>query len=349
MVFPLMDKQLLKRSMEKIKFPYKIIRRPKDEVINGKISKDLTTLLKGLCCLLVGLHHFSRIMVEQRGSSNPIYILLASQGGNIGVGLFFFLSGYGLMESSKKKSLSLKEILKKRYWKLIWPILIINIVFLLLKKSSIFHTYELGKEKSNFFLELFNFEGVDAVLWFINVLFVCYAIFYISEACRPIKVRNLVCFGLGISYIFLLMIIKPELHWHYTNIPMFFLGVMYSQASKYLIENIKKKYFWFLLLFIASATMVGWFGYKLMWARFGVCLLILMLLLWFNLKYEIKIQGSTPLSNSSYEFYLVHNKILMLWGGVNLIPFVLVSVGISLVFNRLFTYISQGLRVKIKI
>ena len=299
--------------MVKINFPYKIIRRSNEEVLDGRISKDLTTLLKGLCCILVGLHHFSRIMVEQRGSSNPFYILLASQGGNIGVGLFFFLSGYGLMESSKKKPLSIKEILKKRYWKLLWPIVIINTLFLLILRIPGINVNT--EHYNNLLIEVFNFESVDVVLWFINVLFVCYAIFYVSEACRTAKYRNYVFYGLGSCYLMVMIITRPELHWHYTNIPMFFLGVFYSQNINVFIGKVNKTKILSLLIFICFATAIGWFGYKIMWARFGVCLVVLMIILWLNLKYEIIIRGSTPISDSSYEYYLIHNKVLMLWGG----------------------------------
>lgn len=300
--------------MVKIKIPYKIIRRPKEEVIDGSISKVFSSLLKGLCCILVGLHHFSRIMVEQNGSTNPFYILLASQGGNVGVGLFFFLSGYGLMESSKRKTLSIKEILEKRFWKLLWPILVVNIIYLGLVRLSIFIP-DIGYTKSkNILIDIFSFESIDAVLWFINVLFVCYTIFYISEACRN-KYSNIVFYGLGTCYLLFMMFTKPELHWHYTNIPMFFLGSLYSQESRFFVEKADRKHILILFSFLCIATSVGWFGYKIMWARFGVCLMVLIILLWLNLKYEILLQGSDPVSKASYEYYLVHNKILMLWGG----------------------------------
>ena len=289
--------------------PFKISH---SSVADGSISRGWTLLIRVLCCLLVGLHHFSRIQVEQNGSHNPIYILLASQGGNVGVGMFFFLSGYGLMETSKKYHLTFKEIINKRFWRLIWPILVINIAYFCIC-GMIGADIETSHEK--WLMRVIDFADTDAVLWFMNVLFVCYTIFYVSESISSLRTRILVRYGLGLCFIIYMMATRYDLHWHYTNIPMFFLGVLYSQYRQRISRKLKLKILIPILTIIIILTAAGWFMFHMMWARFGVCLITLGMFLWVIGRCQIETKINSPIYDSSYEYYLIHNKILMIWGG----------------------------------
>lgn len=289
---------------------------------NGNLSIALTQVLKGICCILVGLHHFARILVEQHGSHNPIYLLLQSQGGNIGVGLFFFLSGYGLYQSSIKRRLGVKEIFAKRFWKLYWPILIVNGIF-------IFITNQIGSFR--LFDYLINFKSIDGVLWFVEILFGCYAIFYLIQMPKMQKNRWLLFYSLGICYTILIMILRPSEHWHYTNIPMFFLGVLYAQYSEEFVGffTTKRIIVWAIGLFVLSG--IGWFILHTMWARLGICIEVLLVLLMLAQKWDIDKSHSSWLGKISYEYYLTHYKVLMILtaGGAapSLIVFLLTSVG----------------------
>lgn len=290
-------------------FPVKIQRIDNSE---GVISKDFSMLLKGLCCILVGLHHYARIAVEQDGSTNVLYILLASQGGNIGVGLFFFLSGYGIMESAKKRLPTVKEVLVNRYWKLLWPILTLNILYLIIAGAR--NPVD-SSDLHSLMSSIVDFKSVDPVLWFIEVLFACYAAFYISIRFDNARRRDCLMYGMGCLLIVFFMLTRNELHWHYTNIPMFFLGIYYSQHR----SNLSKKCTWghvlILCALILTATGIGWFLFHLMWARLGVCLIVLLPMLVITRSHEITTIGKSFLGKISYEYYLSHNKILMLSGG----------------------------------
>lgn len=277
---------------------------------SGILNRDFTFIIKLFCCLLVGLHHFARIKVEQQGSTNIIYILLASQGGNVGVGLFFFLSGYGLMESFNIRRLSFREILIKRFWRLFWPLLIINIIFLFGIK---FFDNESIKNIEFSLENIINFKKVDGVLWFIEVLCMCYIIFYASMSLR--KYQNIALYGGGVILIVFYVLTRYELHWHYTNIPMFFLGVAYSQLRNKLASHIKITSSLFLILGISVITVIGWFVLHTMWARLGVCLITVLSIILFNHFYTFLIDKNKAVKDFTYEYYLTHNKLLMVIGG----------------------------------
>ena len=279
---------------------------------DGTISKELSMCLKGICCILVGLHHFARIAIEQQGSTNIFYILLASQGGNIGVGLFFFLSGYGLMESARTRTPSVKEIIIKRYWKLLWPILVVNILYLII--CSIQGSSWLNSSKTLIWAIL-DFKSVDPVLWFIEVLFICYAIFYASLKIGSERQRDGFMYMGGTLLILFFMLTRNELHWHYTNIPMFFLGVFYSQHRIHIAKRLRIRPLIYFCSAVLLLTAIGWFQFHLMWARLGVCITVLSALLLFVRHFALEVDGRTYLHSISYEYYLSHNKLLTLWGG----------------------------------
>lgn len=301
---------------------------------DGILNRNLTFIIKCCCCLLVGLHHFARIKVEQQGSSNPFFIILASQGGNIGVGLFFFLSGYGLMESSKIHRASFSEIIKKRFWHLFWPILLINIAYVL-----ILYLYKYGDNNTNnFSLEIMvDFKKVDPVLWFIEVLFACYIVFYLSLSINNEVISSIVRYGLGALLIIFYGVTRSELHWHYTNIPMFFLGTAYSQYRKEIVAHFNIIFVIICLAILAIITVIGWFCIHTMWARLGVCLIVLALLLMFVNCYSLTINNKLSSKDFTYAYYLTHNKLLMLIGGGSFWGFLIISILLAILTDRTLT------------
>lgn len=76
-----------------------------------QFDRGLTDFIKFLSCIMIALHHFSQIRGVQ-GASNIFYFLFATQGGYLGVAIFFFLSGYGLMKSEMSKHLSIPVFLE---------------------------------------------------------------------------------------------------------------------------------------------------------------------------------------------------------------------------------------------
>lgn len=60
------------------------------------LNRSLTDLVKWLCCIMVALHHYSQYVLSNDISNNIIYQIFSTQGGYLGVGVFFFLSGFGL-------------------------------------------------------------------------------------------------------------------------------------------------------------------------------------------------------------------------------------------------------------
>ena len=98
-----------------------------------RIDKQLSSLVKFAAALTVALHHYSQYVCANDLSECIIYKLFSSQGGYLAVGVFFFLSGYGLMESEKKKHLPTSAFLKKRLLRVYLPALLVTLLWLPIK------------------------------------------------------------------------------------------------------------------------------------------------------------------------------------------------------------------------
>lgn len=100
------------------------------------IDRGFSDLLKIIAALLVMFAHYCNVKGAMGYSLNLFEIAIRSQGGNVGVAVFFFLSGYGLMMSELRSHLSFKQFLKKRFLKIYLPVLLITAIWLPIAYST---------------------------------------------------------------------------------------------------------------------------------------------------------------------------------------------------------------------
>ena len=102
------------------------------QILFSPFNVDRTLSLRGILVLLIVLHHLSG--VTSFPGLSPSFRMLVSQftffGGGA-VSMFFFISGYGLMASLHKKvKIYLDSFYKKRFLKLLPPLLIATCIFI---------------------------------------------------------------------------------------------------------------------------------------------------------------------------------------------------------------------------
>lgn len=93
------------------------------------IDKGFTNWMKVGAAILVVLHHYAQYATSALGETNIIYLALSAIGGYLGVALFFFFSGYGLMESEQSHHLNFNAFLKKRFVKVYLPVVLVTIIW----------------------------------------------------------------------------------------------------------------------------------------------------------------------------------------------------------------------------
>ncbi|WP_368389398.1 acyltransferase family protein [uncultured Duncaniella sp.] len=95
------------------------------------LPRQTCDLLKIVAALLVITAHMaSTALGAKYGSDHVAFYAIASQNGYIGVAVFFFLSGFGLMESEQKAHLDLKSFVRRRLMKIYLPVVLVSCLWL---------------------------------------------------------------------------------------------------------------------------------------------------------------------------------------------------------------------------
>lgn len=139
----------------------------KREKNDNLLNISFTNEVRGFAILMIIIHHLCRHILNNSYQYPLFYDL-----GYIGVALFLFLSGYGLMESYKLKGL--KNYFSKKVTRIYIPFVFINIICLLLGLLNGTSKGILSNIKYSTGLLLIIDE-----YWFIPYLFFWYIIFYV--------------------------------------------------------------------------------------------------------------------------------------------------------------------------
>lgn len=210
--------------------------------IQKTFNKFWTDWAKFGAAILVAISHYSTCVCINNHWSDSVFLRLMCQGGNLGVALFFFLSGYGLMESESKRHLGLKDFVKKRFTKIYLPVLLVSFFWIpTCLISAQYHPASLGIVIYDI---LWGFK--DSVLWFVKILFALYGLFYVYTEIRVLGRETLSLIILMVGSL-LIMWIAIGVGWPYINIPLFSIGVVASEFKDKSLFKIPF-YIWLLLL-----------------------------------------------------------------------------------------------------
>lgn len=163
------------------------------------------------------------------------------------VSVFFFISAYGMTKQvNLNREKYLKGFFKKRFFKLLLPIFIVTIIYIVLNIlifhkaytiSSIINVYKSGSSIIN--------NG-----WYLNSILVIYLIFYFSfKFFKNIKISYLIFSFLIFVYIFVLKRIGFGIWWYNSMIGMIF--GMYFEIFEEKIKRVLSTHFYKILLIIS--------------------------------------------------------------------------------------------------
>ena len=265
------------------------------------MSVEKTMSIKGIFILIVFFSHFNSYVTFESGIET-YYVKIFQYIGQAMVTLFLFYSGYGVMESIKKKKMAyVHKIPVTRilgtYFRFDIAVLIFIIVQTILGKTFPVSQY------------LLSFTGWDAVgnsNWYIFAVVVAYFITFVAfEICRDkgnfYPAAILVTFGC-LAYIFILYFFDlKEGHW-FDTIILYACGVWYSLLKDKIDRIVNKNLAVYIVFFVATAVGTIYFLLK-RGASFAHTELYMMFFTAFVVIMSMRIS--------------FHNKILM-WCGKNL-------------------------------
>lgn len=215
------------------------------------LSLSNTMALKGICSLLIVLSHLS-IKFPDKKILIPFNMI-----GYLTVGIFFFLSGYGLAYGASNKKGYFNGFLRKHLTKILAPYFIINIVYLSIR-SIIHEQVEIYK----LFISFFNGHPYVDYSWYVLTIIVFYIAFYciFSNGNKNNNAfQHLIIFLL--IYVLLLNIIGFGDWWHKSTLT-FAVGIYWGYNSHKLEEYFRTKYYFKVLLILMLLCMM-FFSYLL--------------------------------------------------------------------------------------
>lgn len=149
--------------------------------------------IRGIASIFIVIFHYFCVFCEANTSLVPIpeytqYFFLYSQ---YGVEVFFMLSGFLISYNYKTtlKNGTLKEFFHKRFDKLVWPVVAVNLWAFLnicLKAKYLEQCKTIPLNLWRFFQSIImmctgwadNNGPIASTMWFVNVLLLCYIIYY---------------------------------------------------------------------------------------------------------------------------------------------------------------------------
>lgn len=244
------------------------------------ISKPVTDSIKGIFAIIIIYSHGRGYLPSLGNLTSPLDIMFykAIQAiGQLMVVMFLFYSGYGIMESYRKKPGYLSGFAKHRILKtlVIFDFAVILYIALGLLVGRTFSIPE-------YILAFVGWESLDNSNWFVFDIIALYLLVYLALAARSrwnlsSWVFYIVVFALCGAFIVFVAATKKESYW-YDTVLAFPAGLVYSEFKEK-IERAVSNYYWPSLgvLIVAFSLMYGSRGYLTMVLTCVVFALILVL------------------------------------------------------------------------
>lgn len=275
------------------------------------MSLDTTNSIKGVFIALVFIKHATPYILNSNYTfDNSIwsraFMLVDENVGQWIVVMFLFYSGYGIMESIKKKGSNyINSIPHKR---ILTVLINFDIAVALFAVISLFtpNNYTL----KNYLLSFTGWDSVGNSNWYIFIIMLCYLITYISFRITANKHNDtyihtyangaIICITLLLLSIVLLSYLKQS--WWYDTMLCFGFGITFS-ILRSRIETATKRHYWsilvilFLLLFCLNA--IPFYARGLIYNTY--CIVFCMSIVMLTMKFSI-------------------NNPILVWCGKNLFP-----------------------------
>lgn len=269
------------------------------------LSRGLTDFLKFIAAIMVALGHYAGYALTF--TDNPIYRLTVMFAGNVGVALFFLLSGYGLMKSELNRPQALMQFIKKRLAKVYLPVVLISFIWQIIlwpEDAGVSHLPKM------LYATFWGFS--DGVLWFVKAIMICYILFRIYLLFKRISSRaGFISLLLGTSIVYSLVYYYFA-DWAAISAPLFSVGILLADYNDKLSSILSSWWILPIIIILTIGCLILDFysgGGNLYLKALGnwyVVVLILMLCV----RYKIEIATPRWMGDFSYDLYITHNKVI---------------------------------------
>lgn len=311
------------------------------------IDRGVSGILKFLCCLLIALHHFALHHPDVTASSMFLQ-MIATQGGYLGVGVYFFLSGYGLTRSWSNRPLTFGKFITRRLVRVYLPAVLISLIWIVVifvLNTKGFHVSDRNRslDVSSLPAALLNVLALnfhDYILWFVGVILLLYLSFF---AYKKIAVRWQAVAAFVLCLAAVILLTNSAIGSFATiSIPLFAVGVFVAEKSDWIGVHLVP----FAAVSLAAILLAGFIlRHDMLMVHaainFAAIWLVVVLLTVFN----VSLRLPKWVGEVSFDVYLTHNKVILVAEALMLSQ----SLVVFLVCTAAVAALSFGLRKLLKL
>ena len=216
------------------------------------LSFETTNSIKVIFILLVFIKHIIPYILNAGyifpdSICSRIFVLLNSFVGQWIVVMFLFYSGYGVMESIKKKGMDyVVSIPRKRVLSTMINFDVAVLVFVVISLFA-----PVNYSVSHYILSFIGWENIGNSSWYIFVIVLCYLIAFLSFRNRTNSNSKNAMYCILLLMISILVLYFVKQFWWYDTMICFGVGMLYS-LYKEILEQFLKKYYWTILVVLVA-------------------------------------------------------------------------------------------------
>lgn len=303
------------------------------------LSKNNVDIVKGIAVIMIFLSHTAQRICEGN-IANRIFYYLFLYTGLLGVVIFLFLSGYGLVIQYRKNENYFKDFFIKKHARIYLTFFLANIITTIL--SNIFLDSRYGVIDVIKSSALIKFS-TGRELWFIVIILYYYFVFYF--AFKFLKKNNLGIFMFSSTLVYIaicIMLNKGE--WWYNTAICFPIGIIFSMNIEKIYCFFKKYYSTILtlIIFLFLVCMILFEILHIQYIQFIIPIIFIILLVILLMKIKLQSNSINFINNISLEFYLLHGIVLDIVFKVKELKsaaYVLIAFIIAIILSKLLNSI----------
>lgn len=315
---------------------------------NDYISPLRTNAIKGIFAVVILFSHMRGYIIADGSLYDRGYEFILNWIGQLMVAIFFFYSGFGIIESLKVKDKYVQTFFRKRILKTLVHFDVA--VFLFLVLSLIVGQYYSASE---YLFSWIGWTSIGNSNWFIFDILILYSITWIV-----IKVKNLNHFQIAVIVMLLTVLLWGGILKCRTSSPWWvdtlltypagmFFSVFRNRIEKFISNN---KYYWLLFFAIAIVFFLLKLKYKVGSDIYGVCsCLFSFLIVLSSAKLKVDNVILQWLGRNSFAIYVIQRwpMILLSYFGINETKWLFIVLAIPMallvtwLFNKVLTNIDR--------
>lgn len=276
---------------------------------------DETTTLKGICAIIIMLHHFSnKILYNQFSFIYSFYV----KAGYLAVAVFLFISGYCLMYQFNKKGTDyLKHFLPKRLIRLYIPFFVCTIfVDIIRRKTFVEWLWDVLT-----FNSIIEIDGTYNATWFmLAIIYFSLSFFIVCKLASGLKKIIVGSWLSGATWIILCSFIGVG-SWWYNTAFTFALGMTICAFREKIYDYVKSYIYTIMLLtttifILGYAITVIFTSYVIVQTINGIAIALLSWMICYI--FTLKSNFYKWVGKFSLELFLIHSAILETFYSLNI-------------------------------